>query len=155
MGHLDAVLISGWPASLADRHSVRQLLRRMLDPQQLQQAVELLHQRLHLRHIARLFAVLFSCGHNSELFGIKSLTKNRSPNRRSVLRAQDARPHDPYRREKVTQISQGGATHHGQPTAGPLDWRAATGSITSLMASHCTPTSRCCTICSKTRQISL
>jgi len=51
---------SGGPASLADRRSVRRRQRRTLDPQQLQQAVELRHQRLHLRHIARLLAAPFS-----------------------------------------------------------------------------------------------
>ena len=46
---------SGGPASLAaDRRSVRRTQRRTLDPQQLQHAVNLRHQRLHLRHIARL-----------------------------------------------------------------------------------------------------
>lgn len=45
---------SGGTASLADRRSVRRTQRRTLDPQQLQHAVELRHQRLHLRHVARL-----------------------------------------------------------------------------------------------------
>jgi len=44
----------GGPTSLADRRSVRRTQRRKLDSQQLQQAVDLRHQRLHLRHIARL-----------------------------------------------------------------------------------------------------
>jgi len=44
---------SGGEASLADRRSVRWTQRRTLDPQQLQHAVELRHQRLNLRHIAR------------------------------------------------------------------------------------------------------
>jgi transposase len=51
---------SGGAASLADRRSVRRTQRRMLDPQQQQHAVELRHQRLHLRHIARLLVAPFS-----------------------------------------------------------------------------------------------
>jgi transposase len=51
---------SGGVASLADRRSVRRTQRRTLDPQQLQRAVELRHQRLHLRHIARLLHAPFS-----------------------------------------------------------------------------------------------
>jgi transposase InsO family protein len=51
---------SGGAASLADRRSVRRTQRRTLDPQQQQHAVELRHQRLHLRHIARLLAAPFS-----------------------------------------------------------------------------------------------
>ncbi len=50
---------SGGPASLADRRSVRRPQRRTLDPQQLQHAVDLRHQRLHLRHIARLLQAPF------------------------------------------------------------------------------------------------
>lgn len=48
------------PTSLADRRSMRRTQRRTLDPQQLQQAVDLRHQRLHLRHIARLLKETFS-----------------------------------------------------------------------------------------------
>ena len=51
---------SGGAAALTDRHSARHSQRRSLDPQQLQQAVDLRHQRLHLRHIARLLAAPFS-----------------------------------------------------------------------------------------------
>ena len=50
---------SGGAPSLADRRSVRRIQRRTFDPQQLQHAVELRHQRLHLRHIARLLAAPF------------------------------------------------------------------------------------------------
>jgi len=48
------------PASLADRRSVRRSQQQTLDPQHLQRALELRHQRLHLRHIARLLAAPFS-----------------------------------------------------------------------------------------------
>jgi ribosomal protein S10 len=48
------------PTALADRRSVRCTQRQTLDPKQLQQAVELWQQRLHLRHIARLLKVHFS-----------------------------------------------------------------------------------------------
>ena len=51
---------SGSPASLANRRSMRRTQRRMLDPQQLQRAVDLRHQRLNLRHIARLPQAPFS-----------------------------------------------------------------------------------------------
>ena len=51
---------SGGAASLADRRSVRRSQGRTLAPQQLQQAVDLRHQRLHLRHIARFLAAPFS-----------------------------------------------------------------------------------------------
>jgi len=51
---------SGGLPSLADRRSVRRTQRRTLDPNRLQLAVELRHQRLHLRHIARLLVAPFS-----------------------------------------------------------------------------------------------
>jgi transposase InsO family protein len=51
---------SGGPPSLADRRSVRRTQPRTLDPNRLQRAVELRHQRLHLRHIARLLVAPFS-----------------------------------------------------------------------------------------------
>ncbi len=44
---------SGGQASLVDRRSVRRTQRQTLDPQQLQHAVDLSHQRMDLRHIAR------------------------------------------------------------------------------------------------------
>jgi len=50
---------SGGPAGLADRRSVRRTQRPTLDRQHLQRAVELRHQRLHLRHIARLLTAPF------------------------------------------------------------------------------------------------
>jgi len=43
-----------------DRCSVRRTQQQTLDPQHLQRALELRHQRLHLRHIARLLAAHFS-----------------------------------------------------------------------------------------------
>lgn len=51
---------SGGAASLADRRSARRTQRRTLDPQQQQHAVELRHQRLYLRHIARMLGAPFS-----------------------------------------------------------------------------------------------
>jgi transposase len=51
---------SGGSASLADRRSARRTQRRTLDPQQLQHALDLRHQRLHLMHIARLLHAPFS-----------------------------------------------------------------------------------------------
>lgn len=50
---------SDGPAALTDRRSVRRHQRRTLDSQHLQRAIELRHQRLHLRHIARLLAAPF------------------------------------------------------------------------------------------------
>ena len=51
---------SGGAAALVDRRSIRRTQRLTLDPQRFQGAVELRHQRLHLRHIARLLAAPFS-----------------------------------------------------------------------------------------------
>jgi len=51
---------SGGPTSPADRRTVRCSQRRTLEPQQHQQAVDLLHQRIYLRHIARLLKAPFS-----------------------------------------------------------------------------------------------
>jgi hypothetical protein len=51
---------SGGAAALMDRRSVRRTQRRTLDPQHLQRALELRHQRLHLPHIARLLTAPFS-----------------------------------------------------------------------------------------------
>ena len=45
---------SAGAASLADRRSARRTQRRTLDQPQLQKAIALRHQHLHLRHIARL-----------------------------------------------------------------------------------------------------
>ena len=46
----------GGVAALADRRSVRRSQRRTLDPQQLQRAVDLRHERGTLRHVARVLA---------------------------------------------------------------------------------------------------
>jgi transposase len=51
---------TGGAAALADRRSVRRSQRWSLDPQHLQRAVELRHQRPHMRHIARLLVAPFS-----------------------------------------------------------------------------------------------
>ena len=51
---------SGGAASLVDRRSVRRTQRRTPDPQHLHRAVVLKHQRLHLRHLARLHDAPFS-----------------------------------------------------------------------------------------------
>ena len=50
----------GGPASLADRRSVRRTQRRTIDRLQLQQTVDMRHQRLHLRDITRLLQGAFS-----------------------------------------------------------------------------------------------
>lgn len=51
---------SGGAAALIDRRSVRRTQQRRLDPRRLQPAVEMRHQRLRLRHIARLLGAPFS-----------------------------------------------------------------------------------------------
>jgi transposase len=51
---------SGGADSLAHRRSARRTQRRTLDPQAMQPEVDVSHQRLHLRHIARLLAAPFS-----------------------------------------------------------------------------------------------
>jgi hypothetical protein len=51
---------SGGAAALVDRRSIRRPQRWTIDPQQLQRAVNLRHQRLHLRHFARLLAAPFA-----------------------------------------------------------------------------------------------
>jgi len=53
---------SGGAALLMDRRSVHRSQGRTLDPHELQRAVNLRHQRLHLRHIGRLLAAPFSTG---------------------------------------------------------------------------------------------
>jgi len=55
-----ALYRSGAPVSLADRRSVRHTHRRTLEPQRLQHAEDLRHQRLHLRHTPRLLQAPFS-----------------------------------------------------------------------------------------------
>ena len=47
-------------ANQMDRSSVCRTQKRTLDPHYLQRALELRHQRLHLRHIARLLVAPFS-----------------------------------------------------------------------------------------------
>jgi transposase len=47
---------SGGASALVDRRSVRRTQRRMLDPQQIQPAVDLRHERCTLRRVARVLA---------------------------------------------------------------------------------------------------
>ena len=47
---------SGGASALVDRRSVRRTQRRTLDPQQLQRAVDLRHERCTLRRVARVLA---------------------------------------------------------------------------------------------------
>ncbi|MEI6828819.1 MAG: helix-turn-helix domain-containing protein [Synechococcaceae cyanobacterium ELA445] len=64
---------TGGVAALADRRSVRRTQRRTIDPQQLQQAVDLRHQRCTLRRIARaLQASLRAVGRDDERPGAGS-----------------------------------------------------------------------------------
>jgi len=84
---------AGGVAALADRRSVRRTQRRTLDPQQLQQAVDLRHQRCTLRRIARaLCAPLSTVGRLMKGLGLGRL-KNLDP-KRLVRRYQWERPGD-------------------------------------------------------------
>ena len=51
---------AGGAAALVDRRSVRRTQRRTLDPQQLQRAVDLRHERCTLRRVARVLAAPLS-----------------------------------------------------------------------------------------------
>jgi transposase InsO family protein len=83
----------GGSAALADRRSVRRTQRRTLDPQQLQQAVELRHQRCTLRRIAKaLKAPLATIGWVINALGLGRL-RNLEP-RKPVQRYQWERPGD-------------------------------------------------------------
>ena len=65
---------SGGHTSLADRRSVRRTQRRTLDPQQLQQAVDLRHQRCTLRRIAKVVgAPLSTVGRAMKALGLGRL----------------------------------------------------------------------------------
>jgi transposase InsO family protein len=84
---------TGGIAALADRRSVRRTQRRTLDPQQLQQAVDLRHQRCTLRRIARvLSAPLATVGRLMKALGLGRL-KNLDP-KPPVRRYQWERPGD-------------------------------------------------------------
>ncbi len=81
----------GGPAALADRRSVRRTQRRTLDPQQLQHAVDLRHQRCTMRRIARsLKAPLSTVGRVLKALGLGRL-RNLVP-RPPVRRYQWQRP---------------------------------------------------------------
>lgn len=81
----------GGPAALADRRSVRRSQRRTLDPQQLQHAVDLRHQRCTLRRIVRsLQAPLSTVGRVLKALGLGRL-RNLEP-RPPVRRYQWQRP---------------------------------------------------------------
>lgn len=65
---------SGGVAALVDRRSGRRTQRRTLDPQKLQQAVDLRHQRCTLRRIARLLAApLSTVGRTLKAMGLGRL----------------------------------------------------------------------------------
>ena len=120
---------SGGVAALMNRHSVRSSQRRTLDPHRLQCAVELRHQRLHLRHIARLLSAPFSTVARAlNRLGLGRL-RNLEPLRlrfceavatRAARRAPEARRPDPHRRQKAGPLPPGRTSHHRQPAAGTL-----------------------------------
>jgi len=84
---------SGGVASLADRRSVRRTQRRTLDPQQLQHAVDLRHERCTLRRVARVLAApLSTVGRVLKAIGLGRLT-NLQP-AEPVRRYQWAQPGD-------------------------------------------------------------
>ena len=69
----------GGSPALADRRSVRRTQLRTLDPQQLQRAVDLRHERCTLRRIARLLAApLSTVGRTLKAIGLGRL-KNLQP----------------------------------------------------------------------------
>jgi len=71
---------SGGCAALVDRRSERRSQRRTLDPQQLQQAVDLHHQRCTLRRIARLLAApLSTVGRTLKAMGLGRLKDLQPP----------------------------------------------------------------------------
>ncbi|WP_255476182.1 DDE-type integrase/transposase/recombinase [Cyanobium sp. BSA11S] len=83
----------GGVTALADRRSVRRTQRRTLNPQQLQQAVDLRHQRCTLRRIAKaLKAPLSSVGRAMKALGLGRL-RNLEP-KKPVQRYQWERPGD-------------------------------------------------------------
>jgi hypothetical protein len=80
-------------AALVNRRSVRRSQRRTLDPQQLQQAVDLRHQCCTLRRIARLLAALLSTeGRTLKAMGLGRLKHIQPPV--PVRRYQWAQPGD-------------------------------------------------------------
>jgi len=84
---------AGGPAALVDRRSVRRTQRRTLDPQQLQQATALRHERCTMRRIARaLAAPLSTTGRWLKSMGLGRL-RNLQP-KEPVRRYQWAQPGD-------------------------------------------------------------
>jgi hypothetical protein len=83
----------GGAAALVDRRGVRRSQRRTLDPQHLQRAVALRHERCTLRSIARLLALPLSTdGRNLKAMGLGRLKHLQLP--LPVRRYQWARPGD-------------------------------------------------------------
>ena len=83
----------GGAAALVDRRSVRRSQRRTLDPQHLQRAVALRHERCTLRRIARLLALpLSTVGRTLKAMGLGRLKHLQPPV--PVRRYQWARPGD-------------------------------------------------------------
>ena len=84
---------SGGASALVDRRSVRRTQRRTLDPQQLQRAVDLRHERCTLRRVARVLAAPVSTvGRVLKALGLGRL-KNLQP-AEPVRRYQWAQPGD-------------------------------------------------------------
>ena len=134
---------SGGPSALADRRSVRRHQRRTLDPQQLQQAVDLRHQRCTLRRIARaLEAPLSTVGRVINSLGLGRL-KNLEPN--PVQRYQRERPgnmiHVDSKSWSVSSVSAIGSPATAVKAAHrvPATRKCTSPSITP----HVWPTSRC------------
>ena len=92
---------SGGVAALVDRRSVRRHQRRTLDPQQLQRARELRHERGTLRRVATLLAApLSTVGRTLKALGLGRL-KDLQP-AEPVRRYQcQGRRHDPCRHQTV------------------------------------------------------
>jgi hypothetical protein len=73
---------SGGASALVDRRSVRRTQRRMLDPLQLQRAVDLRHERCTVRCVAKVLAApLYTVGRVLKALGLGRLKNLQPPSR--------------------------------------------------------------------------
>ena len=135
---------SGGPAALADRRSVRRTQRRTLDPQQLQRAVELRHQRCTLRRIARLLLVPISTlARAMRRLGLNRL-RNLDP-KPPVQRYQWEQPGDMIHVDikQLARFERVGHRITGDPRKGSSPEPATRRSTWRWMTPPACPTSRC------------
>ena len=95
-------------AALVDRRSVCLSQRRTLDLQHLQRAMEVRHQRPHLRHIAWLLAAPVSTVASAESSWSWSVAKPSAQTSGAALRAREAGRPNPHRRQEAGPLPQGG-----------------------------------------------